>query len=94
MCNEHSPQIHADEWVQVKSREEILASLDANGRLDELPFMPEMLKYCGARVKVGKRAHKTCDPALGIGGRRWPIPCICRTSAAMVRRMTAARPDV
>src|SRR3954449_2719751 len=70
MCNEHSPQIHADEWVQVKSKEEILATLDANGRLDELPFMPEMLKYCGARVKVGKRAHKTCDPALGIGGRK------------------------
>ena len=70
MCNEHSPQIHADEWVQVKSKEEILATLDANGRLDELPFMPEMLKYCGAPVKVGKRAHKTCDPALGIGGRK------------------------
>ncbi len=35
-----------------------------------LPFMPEMLKYCGARMMVGKRAHKTCDPALGIGGRK------------------------
>ena len=70
MCNEHSPQIHADEWVQVKSKEEILATLDANGRLDELPFMPEMLNFCGARIKVGKRAHKTCDPSLGIGGRK------------------------
>ena len=70
MSNEHTPQIHAGEWVQVRSREEILATLDANGRLDELPFMPEMLKYCGARMMVGKRAHKTCDPALGIGGRK------------------------
>ena len=56
--------------MQVRSKEEILATLDANGRLDELPFMPEMLTYCGARMMVGKRAHKTCDPALGIGGRK------------------------
>jgi hypothetical protein len=62
--------LRAGEWVQVRSREEILATLDENGRLDELPFMPEMLKYCGARMMVGKRAHKTCDPAIGIGGRK------------------------
>ena len=62
--------LQAGEWVQVRSREEILATLDADGRLDELPFMPEMLKYCGARMIVGKRAHKTCDPAIGIGGRK------------------------
>lgn len=62
--------LRAGEWVQVRTREEILATLDANGRLDEMPFMPEMLKYCGARIMVGKRSHKTCDPALGIGGRK------------------------
>jgi hypothetical protein len=62
--------LKAGEWVQVRSREEILATLDANGRLDEMPFMPEMLRYCGARMMVGKRSHKTCDPALGIGGRK------------------------
>lgn len=62
--------LRAGEWVQVRSREEILATLDENGRLDELPFMPEMLKYCGTRMMVGKRAHKTCDPAIGIGGRK------------------------
>ena len=58
------------EWVQVRTKEEILSTLDANGRLDELPFMPEMLQYCGTKMQVGKRAHKTCDPALGIGGRK------------------------
>lgn len=68
--DEYKLQLRAGEWVQVRSREEILATLDSNGRLDELPFMPEMLKYCGARMMVGKRAHKTCDPALGIGGRK------------------------
>ena len=68
--DQQSLGLRAGEWVQVRSREEILATLDENGRLDELPFMPEMLKYCGARMMVGKRAHKTCDPAIGIGGRK------------------------
>lgn len=62
--------LRAGELVQVRTKEEILATLDANGRLDELPFMPEMLRYCGKQMRVGKRAHKTCDPAIGIGGRR------------------------
>ncbi|MEZ5821242.1 MAG: hypothetical protein R3D82_10575 [Xanthobacteraceae bacterium] len=68
--DQHALGLRAGEWVQVRSREEILATLDANGRLEELPFMPEMLKYCGSRMMVGKRAHKTCDPAIGIGGRK------------------------
>jgi len=72
MNNNTSPplQLRAGEWVQVRSKEEILSTLDVNGRLDELPFMPEMLRYCGMRMRVGKRAHKTCDPAVGIGGRK------------------------
>src|SRR5262245_54528979 len=63
-------RLRAGDWVQVRTKEEILSTLDANGRLDELPFMPEMLRYCGMTMRVGKRAHKTCDPALGIGGRK------------------------
>jgi len=62
--------LRAGEWVQVRSPEEIFATLDGNGRLDELPFMPEMLALCGQTLQVGKRAHKTCDPALGVGGRK------------------------
>ncbi len=65
-----SPPLRAGEWVQVRTKEEVLSTLDANGRLDELPFMPEMLRYCGMKMQVSKRAHKTCDPALGIGGRK------------------------
>jgi hypothetical protein len=67
--NTHSLRLRAGEWVEVRTKEEILSTLDSNGRLDELPFMPEMLQYCGKRLKVIKRAHKTCDPALGIQGR-------------------------
>jgi hypothetical protein len=47
-----------------------LATLDANGTLEGLPFMPEMLEYCGKRLRVSKRAHKTCDPPNGLGARR------------------------
>jgi hypothetical protein len=47
--------------VEVRSRDEILATLDAQGTLDGLPFMPEMLEFCGRRLTVRKSAHKTCD---------------------------------
>jgi hypothetical protein len=56
--------------VEVRSEAEILATLDADGRLDRLPFMPEMLKYCGKRFRVLKSAHKTCDTIQKTGARR------------------------
>ncbi|HVX14787.1 MAG TPA: hypothetical protein VHC22_26595 [Pirellulales bacterium] len=49
------------EWVEVRSAAEIVATLGAEGRLDGLPFMPEMLPFCGRRFRVYRRAHKTCD---------------------------------
>lgn len=62
--------------MRVRCKEEILATLDANGRLEGLPFMPQMFLYCGQKVRVFKRAHKTCDtvagPATGYVGRQVP----------------------
>jgi hypothetical protein len=55
--------------VQVRSQAEILATLDENGALDNMPFMTEMLEYCGKRLTVGKVAHKACD-TLTRGGVR------------------------
>src|SRR5262249_1021236 len=49
---------------------EIAATLGADGALDALPFMPEMLRHCGQRVRVSKRAHKTCDTIHQTGNRR------------------------
>lgn len=49
------------DWVEVRSKEEILKTLDGKGQLDGTPFMPEMFRYCGQRFQVYKRAHKTCD---------------------------------
>jgi hypothetical protein len=62
--------LRAGDWVEVRSRDEILATLDERGRLEGLPFMPEMLAYCGRRFRIWKRAHKTCDTVNKTGGRR------------------------
>ena len=62
---------HAGDWVEVRSREDILATLDKSGRLDGLPFMPQMFQYCGQRFMVRSRAYKTCDTVSGhYRGRR------------------------
>ena len=53
--------LQAGELVEVRSQDEILATLDENGRLNAMPFMPEMLQYCGGQFRVSKVAHKTCD---------------------------------
>jgi hypothetical protein len=58
------------EVVEVRSKEEIFRTLDSNGRFEELPFMPEMFKYCGQRFRVSKRAHKTCDFVTMTGIRK------------------------
>ena len=55
-------KLSVGEWVEVRSKEEILRTLDHNGRLDGMPFMPEMFQFCGQRFRVYKSAHKTCDP--------------------------------
>ena len=56
--------------MEVSSAAEILGTLDEQGRLDGLPFMPEMLQFCGQRVRVQSRAHKTCDTILASGFRQ------------------------
>jgi hypothetical protein len=63
-------KLSVGDWVEVRSREEILKTLDANGRLDGMSFMPEMFSFCGKRFQVYKRAHKTCDTVFPVRGRR------------------------
>ena len=62
--------LRAGDRVQVRSKEEILATLDENGRFDGLPVMPQMLQYCGQQFRVVKRAHKLCDTVNATGARR------------------------
>jgi hypothetical protein len=62
--------LRAGELVEVRSEEEILATLDDTGALDSLPFMPEMLEYCGQQFTVYKVANKLCDTMSRSGMRR------------------------
>src|SRR5689334_14478063 len=63
--------LSAGDWVQIRSKDEILATLDERGRLDGLPFMPQMFKWCGHRLQVLSRAHKTCDTVSGWTSGEW-----------------------
>src|ERR1700757_2466302 len=53
------------ELVEIRSAAEIAVSLDADGKLDGLPFMPELEKYCGRQFRVSRRADNTC-----VGGQQ------------------------
>lgn len=67
---EMKSKLSVGDWVEVRSKEEILRTLDGNGQLDGMPFMPEMFAFCGKRFQVYKRAHKTCDTVFPVRGRR------------------------
>jgi hypothetical protein len=62
--------LRAGQVVEVLSEEEILATLDENGECESLPFMPEMVRYCGQRLTVGAVASKLCDTINQSGMRR------------------------
>jgi hypothetical protein len=59
----------AGEFVRIKSAEEIAATLDHEGTLNALPFMPEMIRFSGRAFKVRASAHKTCDNVNESGMR-------------------------
>lgn len=55
-----SPLFEPNQLIEIRSADEILASLDDNGALDGLPIMPGMLDYCGAVCRVYNQADKIC----------------------------------
>lgn len=59
----------AGDLVEVRAAEEVLATLDEKGCLDGMPFMPEMLEFCGRQFRVFRSAHKTCDSIYYKDGR-------------------------
>src|SRR4051812_6770711 len=67
---ERHSAFNAGDWVEVLSKEEILSTLDKDGRLEGMPFMPEMFACCGRRFRVSARAHKTCDTVNDYKGRK------------------------
>jgi hypothetical protein len=64
-------RLHPGDLVEVKTPGEILRTLDENGAQDGLPFMPEMMQFCGKRFHVAQRVVKTCYYTLkGSSGMR------------------------
>lgn len=53
-------EIRRGQWVKVKSSAEIEQTLDADGTLDGLPFMPEMVDLCGQHLQVIRFANQVC----------------------------------
>jgi hypothetical protein len=62
--------LRVGDLVEVRSEQEILTTLDDQGATDGLPFMPEMLEFCGKRFRVDKRADKTCNTITVMESRR------------------------
>lgn len=52
--------------VEIRSMREIAETLDENGKFDGMPFMPEMVQYCGRQFRVYRRADKTCVAGYGL----------------------------
>jgi hypothetical protein len=62
--------VRKGDLVEVRGASEILATLDENGELEALPFMPEMVPMIGRRFVVSERAEKICDTIDYTGSRR------------------------
>jgi hypothetical protein len=60
MTNTKQTKYFPGDLVEVRPLNEILATLDDNGTLEKLPFMPEMTALAGRQFRVTSRAFKTC----------------------------------
>jgi len=63
--SQRNVKFHHGDVVEVKAPDEIFETLDADGAADHLPFMPEMLEYCGQRFRVSTRALTVCFSGAG-----------------------------
>jgi hypothetical protein len=52
--------LEAGEWVEVKTEEEILKTVDSDWRTRGLQFVPEMREYFGRRLRVMKQVQRIC----------------------------------
>jgi hypothetical protein len=61
-------ELHEGQTVWVRPLQEILGTLDADGTLDGLPFMPEMARYCEQSFQVSCLPIRTCVEGYGFRG--------------------------
>jgi len=54
------------DWLQVRTLDEIRATLGDQGELERVPFMPEMVPYAGTRWRVSAVMTKICGGGRGM----------------------------
>lgn len=64
MKNTH--RFREGQTIWVRNLEDIYETLDESSKLDGLPFMPEMIGYCGQSFRVSWRPEKTCVEGFGF----------------------------
>jgi len=69
----HFPGLWPGDLVEVLPYRQILETLDENGQLENMPFMPEMVKYCGQQFKVYKRVNYVCVDGKGMRGLKHTV---------------------
>ena len=82
--------LRVGEIVEVRSEAEILATLDGRGELESLPFMPEMLQFCGgARFPfIEGKLEKTPDGTLDLKPGEYPeMVAYCGQQARVLWRV-------
>lgn len=62
-------KLQPGELVEVRPKEEILATLDEGGNHKGMVFMPEMLEYCGRQFRVYKRVERLIIETTGEARR-------------------------
>jgi hypothetical protein len=53
-------ELRRGDLVRVRSAREILSTLDDDGMVEGIPFMPEMIPYVDRQFRVSKRIEKIC----------------------------------
>jgi hypothetical protein len=60
------PTLSRGQLVQVRELADVLATLDTDGKLDGLPFKPEMAALCGQTFRVKRQVERTCVAGIGM----------------------------
>ena len=60
-----SLNLEPGELVEVKTREEIQATLDVHGKHRGMAFVPEMALYCGRQFRVARRIERMIEEGTG-----------------------------
>jgi hypothetical protein len=59
-------QFRRGDWVEIRPFSEICRTLDSDGMLNGLPYMPEMAGLCGKRIKIHNRADHIEADSFGM----------------------------